>query len=183
VRKSHEKRLAIKVGKLASVTLLLSLASAAIQPVLTAEDRKNGCAGPEYRQFDFWLGDWDVFDLGNTGPAVAHTRVDQILGGCALHEDYQGTDGHSGESFTIYDHVRKVWHQTWVTNGGVLVVIEGRIQGSAMVLKGNDYTAGELVRGRWEPENGNVRETAVTSTDGGKTWKPWFDLLFRAHKL
>jgi ketosteroid isomerase-like protein len=25
-----------------------------------------------------------------------------------------------------------------------------------------------------------VRETTVTSTDGGKTWKPWFDLIFRA---
>ncbi len=24
-----------------------------------------------------------------------------------------------------------------------------------------------------------VRETAVTSTDKGKTWKPWFDLVFR----
>jgi ketosteroid isomerase-like protein len=29
--------------------------------------------------------------------------------------------------------------------------------------------------------SGGVRETAVTSTDGGKSWKPWFDLVFRPH--
>src|SRR2546425_656556 len=36
-----------------------------------------------------------------------------------------------------------------------------------------------LVRGIWKPVSGNVRERAVTSTDDGRTWKPWFDLLFR----
>jgi ketosteroid isomerase-like protein len=35
------------------------------------------------------------------------------------------------------------------------------------------------VRGTWKPVSRGVRETAVTSTDGGKTWKPWFDLIFR----
>jgi hypothetical protein len=48
-----------------------------------------------------------------------------------------------------------------------------------MVLSGEDRTKHAQVRGEWKPENGNVRETAVTSTDGGKTWKPWFDLVFR----
>ncbi len=38
------------------------------------------------------------------------------------------------------------------------------------------------VRGSWKPVDGSVRETAFTSTDGGKTWKPWFDLMFRPHK-
>jgi hypothetical protein len=30
--------------------------------------------------------------------------------------------------------------------------------------------------------DGAVRETAMASTDGGKTWEPWFDLWFRPHK-
>lgn len=34
-------------------------------------------------------------------------------------------------------------------------------------------------RGVWKPEKGGVRESAVTSADGGKTWEPWFDLMFR----
>ncbi len=53
-----------------------------------------------------------------------------------------------------------------------------------MVLDGVDQAAAEptLVRGTWHPVNGGVREIGVTSTDAGKTWKPWFDLVFRPHK-
>ena len=136
------------------------------------------CATAAYRQFDFWAGDWDVFDIGSPAK-VAHARVDLILDGCVLHENYEGADGHKGQSFTIYDAARKVWHQSWVTNRGQLLIIEGKIEAGEMVLSGEDHATGALVRGTWRPVNGGVRETAVTSTDNGKTWKPWFDLLFR----
>src|SRR5450755_864563 len=136
------------------------------------------CAAPSYRQFDFWAGDWDVFDVGSP-IQVAHARVDLILDGCVLREDYQGTDGHNGQSFTIYDVARDVWHQTWVTNRGELLEIEGKLDAGVMILSGKDHTKHTLVRGWWKPMNGEVRETAATSTDDGKTWKLWFDLAFR----
>jgi hypothetical protein len=66
------------------------------------------CVAAAYRQFDFWVGDWDVFDVGSSIP-VAHARIDPILDGCVLREDYQGTEGHKGQSFTIYDAARRVW--------------------------------------------------------------------------
>ena len=138
------------------------------------------CAASENHQFDFWVGDWDAFDFDNPITKVARTRVDRILNGCVLREDYEGADGHEGQSFSIYDQSRKVWHQSWVTNRGELLIIEGKFQENAMVLTGVDHAkGGRLVRGMWKPENGGVRETAVTSTDGGRTWKPWFDLVFR----
>jgi hypothetical protein len=150
--------------------------------VSSAETTKPSCTAPEYRQFDFWVGDWDVFEIGSP-TKVARARVDRILDGCALHEDYEGTNGSKGESFSIYDASRKVWHQSWVSNRGALVVIEGNIQAGAMVLRGADHTPGggeKQVRGTWKPVNGGVRETAVTSADGGKTWTLWFDLMFRS---
>lgn len=140
------------------------------------------CAAPAYHQFDFWIGDWDAFDVDNPTTRVARTKVDRILDGCVLREDYEGADGHQGQSFSIYDASRKVWHQSWVTNRGELLVIEGTFQNGEMVLSGVDHTKHALVRGVWKPVDGAVRETAVTSTDGGKTWKPWFDLVFRPHK-
>lgn len=138
------------------------------------------CAALAYRQFDFWVGDWDVFDVDSPAK-VAHAQVDLILDGCVLREDYQSKDGHKGQSFSIYDASRDVWHQTWVTDRGVLLVIEGKFEGGKMILSGQNPAKGALVRGEWKPENGNVRESAVTSTDGGQTWKPWFDLVFRPH--
>jgi ketosteroid isomerase-like protein len=141
------------------------------------------CSAPEYRQFDFWLGDWAAFDMGGT-EKNAHLRVNRILDGCVVHEDYQGADGHKGESFSIYDSSRKVWHQTWVTNRGELLVIEGKFQSGEMVLSGSDLTPGgqkREVRGVWKPVEGGVRETAVVSLDAGGAWQPWFDLTFRPH--
>jgi hypothetical protein len=142
------------------------------------------CSAPEYHQFDFWAGDWDSFDFGSA-TKNARIRVDRILDGCALREDYQGADGHEGQSFSIYDASRKVWHQTWVTNRGELLIIEGKFESGEMVLSGSDLTpTGQhrQVRGTWKPVDGGVRETAVVSTDAGKTWQPWFDLMFRPHK-
>lgn len=142
------------------------------------------CSAPEYRQFDFWLGDWDVFDVA-TGAKDSRVRVASILDGCAVHEDYQSVDGHRAESFSIYDASRRVWHQTWVTNRGRLLVIEGQLENGSMILSGSDRTAtGEQrrVRGIWKRVEGGVREAAFISLDSGKTWQPWFDLLFRPHK-
>jgi hypothetical protein len=148
-------------------------------PVTTSS--LSPCSAPEYHQFDFWIGDWDAFDFDKLTIVVAHTRVDRILDGCVLRENYEGADGHQGQSFSIYDAARKVWHQSWVTNRGELLVIEGKLQGNEMVLRGVDPTGGTntLVRGNWKPVSDGVRETAVKSTDGGETWKPWFDLVFR----
>jgi hypothetical protein len=161
------------------------IAAVALLAVLNAAAAPS-CTAPAYRQFDFWIGDWDVFDAGDPQTTVARVRVDSILDGCVLREDYQATDGKRGQSFSMYDASRKVWRQNWVTNRGQWLLIAGGLHGSEMALSGFDRTAGgeeELIRGVWKPvEGGIVRETAVTSTDGGKTWKPWFDLWFRPHK-
>jgi hypothetical protein len=140
------------------------------------------CSGAEYRQFDFFVGDWDGFEIVKPEVKIARNRVTLILDGCAVLEDYQGTDGTHGESFSIYDASRKVWHQTWLTNRGVLLMIEGGMRGDEMVLSGTDRAADgkeRLVRGVWKAVPGGVRETAVRSLDGGKSWEPWFDMIFR----
>jgi len=175
----------LKVGVVSMVAFIAMIEGRATGLVLSAQTPKPApCLAPEYRQFDFWVGDWDAFDSDDPKTKVARTRVVLILDGCVLREDYEDTNGLKGESFTIYDSSRKVWHQSWVTNRGKLLVIEGKLQTGEMVLSGVDHAvAGRtLVRGTWKPVDGGVRETAVTSTDGGKTWKPWFDLLFRPHK-
>jgi hypothetical protein len=54
-----------------------------------------------------------------------------------------------------------------------------------MVLTGIDRVADgkpKLLRGTWKRVEGGVRETAETSSDDGKTWKPLFDIVFRSRK-
>lgn len=142
------------------------------------------CSAPEYHQLDFWIGDWDVFEMENASKPVAHVQVERILGDCVLREDYEDTEGHKGQSFSIYDASREVWHQSWVTNRGQLLLLDGSLEGSDLVLRATERTAdgkNKLTRGTWKPVEGGIRETAVTSVDEGNTWAPWFDLMFRPH--
>jgi hypothetical protein len=154
-------------------------------PPTAKPQRLVSCADPAYRQFDFWVGDWDVFEVERPTVIVAHARVELILNACVLHEIYEGVDGHKGESFSIYDVTRHTWHQSWVNDSGYLLTIEGRLGDKAMVLEGIDHLPdGKLrqVRGEWSSTGrGGAHEVAWRSTDGGVTWIPWFDLLFRRH--
>ncbi len=152
---------------------------------LAAEPAKTGvCLSAEHLQWDFWIGNWDVFDADHPANPVARVHVDRILDGCVLREDYQDADGHKGQSFSIYDAGKKMWHQSWVTSRGELLLLDGGLEAGDMVLSATETSAegkAKLIRGVWKPLAEGVRETAVTSMDGGKTWIPWFDLLFRPH--
>jgi hypothetical protein len=86
-----------------------------------------------------------------------------------------------GESFTTYDATRQLWHQSWVTNRGELLILEGRQEGKRIVLSGVDRDAKgqRTIEVSWEPQGTEVREIARISRDGGKTWTPMFDIVFR----
>jgi hypothetical protein len=165
--------------------LLLMLLAVTVVPVAAAAPAP--CAAAAYRQLDFWVGDWDVFDVDADAAPAARVHVTRVLDGCVIHELYEATasDGLRGESFSIFDRSRGLWHQTWVTNRGRLLQIEGAQQDGRLVLQG-DYVAEDgrhtSLRGEWWQEKGTVRERAETSTDGGRTWQPAFDLVFRAHR-
>lgn len=142
------------------------------------------CNAPEHHQWDFWIGDWDVFDAGNANTIVARVHVDRILDGCVLREDYQDTNGHKGQSFSIYDAGSKAWHQSWVTNRGQLLLLNGGLRDGTMAMAAVETTpegTQKQIRGMWKLVEGGVRETAVTSTNEGRNWTPWFDLMFKPH--
>ncbi len=172
------------------------IAGSAILAALAAAGHGNGprrasttaskapCTSPEYRQFDFFAGDWDTYDIGDSTKVVARNRVTPMLGGCAIREVYEQGDGLKGESFSVYDATRRVWHQSWVTNRGELLLLDGGLMDGRMVLTGTEKSAkgiSSLLRGIWSRSGANVRETAERSTDGGNTWTPAFDIVFRPH--
>jgi len=175
----------MKVGRKRSMALF---AAAGLFGVLATRavlaEASPKCSSAEHRRFDFWSGDWDAYDVGGADKPVARAHVDIILGGCALREIYEQEDGVVGQSFSAYDASRRLWHQTWVTNRGTLLQIDGVFQGDALTMQGARLTAEgrkEVIRGVWKPEGAGVRETADTSIDAGASWKPLFDLRFRRH--
>ena len=44
------------------------------------------CPAPEFRQFDFWVGDWDTFETDKSAPgSIARARIDLLGGVFAMH--------------------------------------------------------------------------------------------------
>jgi hypothetical protein len=169
------------------ISLILVLLGAATQALGTSAPANPapGCSVPEYRQLDFWLGDWDTFDPGDSNTSIARAHVDLIAAGCAVHELYEQTDGLIGDSILSFDPVRKLWQQTWVTNRGALMVITGRFKDGVLSLEGEMHLSNgksPLQRITWKAEGSGVRESSVISKDGGKTWEPAFDVLFQKHR-
>jgi hypothetical protein len=162
--------------------VVLSLMAAILT---TAATGPAPCTDPEYRQFDFFAGDWDTYDIESPTKVVARNRVTIDLGRCVVREVYQQTDGLVGESFSLYDSTSGTWHQSWVTNHGGLLLLDGGLEDNRMVLTAKEKTAdgtSSLLRGIWWREGKNVRERAERSKDGGKTWSPVFDIVFRPHR-
>lgn len=141
------------------------------------------CATPEYRQLDFWVGDWDAFDADEPNTPIARTHVTPMVDGCALREIYEQVDGLHGESFSAYEGGSGQWRHSWVSNRGGVMVLDGHFTNGAMAMSGEDRSGAKprLIRDVWTKSGDTVREAATFSSDGGKTWQPLFDVLFRPH--
>jgi hypothetical protein len=144
--------------------------------------RPSPCAAAAHRQFDFWVGQWEVRDPA--GKVVGHNRIEAAHGGCALIEHWTSVQGLTRTSVNIYDRDRRQWHQTWVDSGGGLLQLDGGRRGAAMVLVGDAFDAdapGRTSRQRitWTPlADGRVRQLWESSSDGEKTWTVAFDGLY-----
>jgi hypothetical protein len=157
------------------ITLRLAFALAAAL-WCSAAAAAAACDAPAQRQFDFWLGEWEV--RTPDGKLAGINRIEREYDGCVIHERYTTGRGYQGESLNAYDAGRQSWHQTWVDNQGTLLLLEGGLQGSSMVLRGQVAGAdGRSTQHRitWTPAaDGSVRQH-WESTDGQGRWTTVFD--------
>lgn len=152
---------------------LLSLALLLAVPTVALAQQTPDCAAAEHRQFDFWIGEWDVFDP--QGEKVGENTITSIQDGCALREEWQSVRDHAGTSLNFYDRDTGKWYQTWIANNGNDLHLSGGLDGGAMEME--SMLPGERRdRIRWVPgDDGSVRQVWEISTDGGETWEVGFD--------
>lgn len=157
---------------------LLGASLLSVTTPLSAQDSTSfapACRSAEHRQFDFWIGEWEVTVAGN--PAGRNTIV-RVSGGCALLENWTATNGGEGKSLNSYDAVLGEWTQHWVGQNGRILHLTGGLRDGKMVLEGVQAWASGPLRNRitWTPVSPNeVRQVWEQSTDGGTTWKTAFD--------
>ena len=138
------------------------------------------CRSPEYRQFDFWIGDWEVQDP--SGNVVGHNLVTFEQDGCLIVEHWTATGGiQTGTSFNYYDIRDRKWHQLYLDNSGnagAFPAMAGELKDSKMVLLTNEPNA-PISRWTWYTLAPNrVRQMAEQSTDNQKTWQITWDSVY-----
>lgn len=149
------------------------------------------CDTPEYAQFDFWVGEWQVYP--NTkdpaeAPLVAHSRIEKLYSGCAIRENWIPLKGAGGGSLNSFDRATARWHQTWIGSQPGRVEFEGGLAGKVMVLTGfwqgvNGPGQDALIRMSYTPvDPETVRQHGEQSTDHGLTWTTNFDFIYRRSK-
>lgn len=165
------------------VVLSLVTAAAAQQPTPSPQAPQAppppACEGPEFRQFDFWLGSWRVVNAKEE-PAGA-SEVSRVSDGCAVWEQWQGKP--PGMSLNYFDRADGAWHQVWVGGGGGILHLKGGLENGVMVMTGGDRKTPQGIvrdRMRWTPHpDGSVVQEWEISTDGGKTWRPSYSGRYR----
>ena len=140
---------------------------------------QNPCTADEYRQFDFWLGDWEV--QNPQGQVVGENTITSRLNGCMLTEEWESVRGGQGFSINYYDNVKGTWTQTYRDSTGNIAQwpdLVGGIQDGKMVLE-SVPGAEPMARWIWTPvEKDKVRQMAEVSNDGGETWQVVWDSYY-----
>jgi hypothetical protein len=158
-----------------TLPLLLAalLAAAAPSQAPSSTPARQDCTAPEHRQFDFWLGDWDVVAGGK--PA-GRNRISADLGGCVLVEQWTSARGNRGTSLNFHDRSTRTWRQVWMDDQGNALLLEGTFRDGEMVLESTRGAIRQRITWRANPD-GTVRQLWEQSRDGA-AWTTAFDGLY-----
>ena len=138
---------------------------------------------PEYRQFDFWIGEWDVVTTQGHDPAGT-SSIQLILDKCVIFENWTG--GVTGKSFNHYEVATKKWIQDWVDSTSNGVHFEGGLENGVMSFYADNVNADGTHARRhlqfFKLDDDHVRQFSQQSTNDGKTWTVEYDLTYNRKK-
>jgi hypothetical protein len=136
------------------------------------------CEAPQQKQFDFWIGEWDLSWPGEKPGEMGHgtNSIKRIMDGCIVQENFSGGDSMHlrGTSVSVYDTNSHHWKQTWVDNEGGYLDFSGELKDGEMILQRESVRDGAKILQRMVWKNISSQEmdwTWEASRDGGKTWQ------------
>jgi hypothetical protein len=141
------------------------------------------CEDPEFKQFDFWIGDWDVASAAD-GTHRGSSHIAKEMGECVVWENWTSAGSpYFGKSYNTWNVNLKRWEQYWVDSSAGVMFFHGGLKDGVM-----DYWTDEVPQPSGEklirhlqffnlgPDK--VRQFSQGSTDGGKRWHTEYDLIY-----
>ena len=140
------------------------------------------CDTPGHRQFDFWVGRWNVH-RADTDQLVARSVIQKVYRGCAVQENWMPLDGAGGGSLNSYRPKINEWRQFWTDAANEVHDYTGAWDGQRMLFTGtsvNETGGQRILRMTFERlRDGNVVQTGYESPDEGKSWETRYRLVYR----
>jgi len=150
----------------------IALAMSVTTPVFAQDDANTApatpapsCSADEFRQMDFWVGDWIAeFPNGDGTTGTGTNRVtNDEYGDCVIFEHF-ATPGFNGMSVSTYHAPVGQWRQTWVDDqGGYFALVGGPVEGQSHEF--------ELVNTRLSENAPYLRMTWEDITEDSFVWR------------
>jgi tetratricopeptide (TPR) repeat protein len=143
--------------------------------------------GPEFRQFDFWIGEWSVVTAKGEMPA-GDSRIELSLGDCVIVENWISKNSlYAGKSYNVYNTAEKRWEQFWVDNSAGMIHFYGGLKDGVMDFYTQDQNLPDGTSNqrhlRFFPLSPDkVRQFSQASADHGKTWTDEYDFIYARKK-
>lgn len=144
------------------------------------------------REFDFWVGEWDVYPNG-ANVIVGHSKVEIASGGCMVLENWTalGAVPNTGKSMNYVNTSTGKWEQHWIGSGGLnlgnpALFVNGEYRDGAMRFEGSTITPqnqkqiSRFIFYNMGPDQ--VRQFFEVSVDDGKTWTTSYDFIYKRKK-
>jgi len=112
--------------KVAIVFFLISI------PIQTIAQTDCPCCTNAHKQFDFWVGDWGVYDTA--GNKVGENSIVKLENGCIINEHWRGAAGGSGRSYNYFNKSDSTWNQVWIDSRGGSLELKGKAVPNKMIL-------------------------------------------------
>jgi hypothetical protein len=130
------------------------------------------CEAPQARQFDFWLGEWDL-SWGEDGKGT--NSISSLYDGCVIQENFNGAPSmdFKGMSVSTYNPQIDKWQQTWVDSQGSYIHLTGEFKDGKMVLVNKPPTSDGSVLFRmvfYNIQPDSLDWDWERSEDGGESW-------------
>lgn len=158
---------------------------AIVQGGAVRAQRPAGCTSAEHRQFDFWVGEWDVMPSGGSGQTIiAESSITLIDQGCVIMEEWRPFRGAHGHSLNMYDTADSKWHQTWMAASGLRTEYAGTFENGAMYLDALTPLPGVPANARsrmnfQQVDANTVRQWGEQFDDAAQRWNVTWDLTYR----
>lgn len=163
-------------------TIVTSLLLIFTLSISAQQSKKAPCDTDKHKEFDFWSGNWDVYNAKNK--LIGSNRILKMHSGCVMQENWESKVGPSrGTSYNYVDLKNNTWNQVWVDNAGFSLLLKGNLIDGKMVLKS------DLVKGiqgdyynrvTWTPNNdGSVTQVWDYLNKKGKVIQEAFRGIYK----